>query len=245
MFADTTTRTMYFFTAADIYAFAYHLDIAARLDSREIDLGFQEFQVGYIRTDGGTLWMSDDFDSTPIRAWDIETRTFLPHLTIPLPDDNDQVDGIWSDGETVWVADTNDDKIYAYRAYPEGAYSGLPGVPQATMSVVGIGTHSAAVYVDLDLALLPESRHRFLAQSSRHKLTLSCKETSTNVGFSYTVPIGPIDNGPIDTQAKLHRREFRIQHLSPGREYRCDVTLNYRHKLTLSDQSQTTFTARR
>ena len=27
------------------------------------------------------------------------------------------------------------------------------------MSVVGIGTHSAAVYVDLDLALLPKSRH--------------------------------------------------------------------------------------
>ena len=107
------------------------------------------------------------------------------------------------------------------------------------MSVVGIGTHSAAVYVDLDLALLPKSRHEFLAQSSLHRLTLSCKETSTNVGGSYNVPIGPVDN-----QAKLHRVWFGVD-LWPGREYRCDVTLNYRHKLTLSGQSQTTFTAQR
>ena len=238
MSADTTTRTMYFYTAADNYAYAYHLDTAARLDSREIDFGFQEFDTEFIGSDGETLWMSGF--STPIRAWDIETRKFLPHLTIPLHDDNGDVDGIWSDGETIWVADTGDDKIYAYRAYPEGDYSGLPRVPQATMSVDGIGTHSTVVYVDLDLALLPESRHRFLAQSTWHRLTLSCKETSTNVGASYTVFFGRADEG-----TRLHRRGFSLDHLSPGREYRCGVTLNYRHTLTLSDQSQTTFTTQR
>ena len=56
------------------------------------------------------------------------------------------------------------------------------------------------------------------AQSSFHRLTLSCKETSTNVGRSYNVPIGPVDN-----QAKLHRVWFGVD-LWPGREYRCDVT---------------------
>ena len=37
-----------------------------------------------------------------------------------LTEDNGDPIGIWSDGETVWVADHGDDKLYAYTMDPEG-----------------------------------------------------------------------------------------------------------------------------
>ena len=47
-------------------------------------------------------------------AYSLATKSRVPAKDFPLASDNSGPKGIWSDGTTMWVADSWDDKLYAY-----------------------------------------------------------------------------------------------------------------------------------
>ena len=56
------------------------------------------------------------------RAFSLGER--VDELDISLITDNAAAAGVWSDGETVWVADTSESKLYAYKMDPDGSSHG-------------------------------------------------------------------------------------------------------------------------
>ena len=73
-------------------------------------------------SDGNTMWVADG-ENQKIYAYKMgiidnerdTTKEFDLHADAADPtDDNADPTGIWSDGETMWVADEADDKLYAY-----------------------------------------------------------------------------------------------------------------------------------
>ena len=69
------------------------------------------------RATGGDNW--DDSDNRPGAATDGEFATVragahTPDREFDLADANEEPTSIWSDGATMWVADPDDDKLYAY-----------------------------------------------------------------------------------------------------------------------------------
>ena len=51
---------------------------------------------------------------TTLYAYALAGGTYDPTRDIPLDSDNSGPTGVWSDGTTIWVADLQDDKLYAY-----------------------------------------------------------------------------------------------------------------------------------
>ncbi len=75
-------------------------------------------------SDGTTMWVSDPKNNIKIFAYDLATgdmdsskeiRTLCSIWSLdPRASDNCHPAGLWSDGETMWVVDTMDKKLYAY-----------------------------------------------------------------------------------------------------------------------------------
>ena len=72
-----------------------------------------------IWSDGTTFWVADDEDDK-LYAYSLSDGTRqdgtggTSDKELSFHADNDSAKGIWSDGTTVWVADDEDDKLYAY-----------------------------------------------------------------------------------------------------------------------------------
>ena len=107
--------------------FAYTLSGGTRDADRDIVLFRDHFAIRGIWSDGTTIWVADEFDprfhaytlSSGIRDTDKE---FLPHTPPNARYANNRNDtGIWSDGTSMWVADSDDDKLYAYKMPPPTA----------------------------------------------------------------------------------------------------------------------------
>ena len=69
-----------------------------------------------------------------------QINTLIPFQAFTLDASNDSPDGIWSDGTTMWVADTTDDKLYAYHL--TGDSRGMRNTGQDFNTLSGAGNNS-------------------------------------------------------------------------------------------------------
>ena len=72
-----------------------------------------------IWSDGETMWVANDGDDNSddkLYAYDLITKTNIPdkNFNTLSAAGNNAPKGMWSDRETLWVADDSDDKLYAY-----------------------------------------------------------------------------------------------------------------------------------
>ena len=63
------------------------------------------------------MWVADSGPDGKIYAYDMTTRERVPGKDFETLEaaGNDDPEGIWSDGVTMWVADSEDDKVFAYK----------------------------------------------------------------------------------------------------------------------------------
>ena len=76
----------------------------------DVPVGTSEFKIKVTPQGGinpGLYEVEVERDSAQIFGW-------TPSRDISLHTDNDDATGIWSDSTTIWVADDDDDKLYAY-----------------------------------------------------------------------------------------------------------------------------------
>ena len=118
--------TMWVLDYADDRLYAYDLDTKERDSGRDFDTlaaaGNKEPQG--IWSDGETMWVADyvdyvdyvDYDDGKLYAYDMATKGRVSgrDFTTLAAAGNHIPGGLWSDGETMWVADSGDDKLYDY-----------------------------------------------------------------------------------------------------------------------------------
>ncbi len=151
-------------TADRIYA--YKMSDKSRDTAKEIDtnslIGNRYIQG--IWSDGTTLWAadyagSDNNANNKIYALNLSARTrdASKDFDTLSAAGNNQPRALWSDGRTMWVGDSQDDKIYAYRLSDAGALSSLSlsglslspafdsGTVQYTASIIQSGAQTTVV----------------------------------------------------------------------------------------------------
>ena len=109
--------------------FAYRLASGTRDASKDIPLAADHTHPYGLWGDGTTVWIAQDGSSAPslghfgdkLLAYTLATGARNPTKDIVFPADtagtsvpNGAPRGLWSDGTTVWVMDSDDDKLYAY-----------------------------------------------------------------------------------------------------------------------------------
>ena len=136
-------ETMWVSDREDDKVYAYTLATARRDVSREFELINVPGVVHNggptgIWSNGETMWVADDMDpytDGKIYAYQLPPQPTSDPAAIPFQHnpskelsrlnlaENHDAEGIWSDGQTMWVADQNDDRVYAYRM-SDGARAG-------------------------------------------------------------------------------------------------------------------------
>ncbi|WP_420626680.1 cadherin-like beta sandwich domain-containing protein [Candidatus Poriferisodalis sp.] len=135
LWSDGTT--MWVSGDRDQKLYAYSLAAGARDTSKEFYTGVDDRTLGSdarlegwnwnpkgLWSDGTTMWVSDPKNNIKIFAYDLATgeRDSSKEMTTLCSDwypdtsasDNCHPAGLWSDGETMWVVDTQNKKLYAY-----------------------------------------------------------------------------------------------------------------------------------
>ena len=120
--------TMWVADLADNMLYAYTLDGGARDQSREFNLhrdgdnpAEDNGSPAGIWSDGDTMWVAN-FGNDRLFAYPLPGGTQPPpgggdrhaDREFGLAPDNDRPWGIWSDGDTMWVANDGNDRLYAY-----------------------------------------------------------------------------------------------------------------------------------
>ncbi len=139
--------TMWVSDTADII-FAYKISDKTRDNSKDIPrsvIGSRYIQG--IWSDGTTLWAAD-YDASTNRNSKIYAFNLLAKTRAATKDfdtlnaaENIQPRGLWSDGTTMWVTDSQDDKIYAYRLSDAASLIAL----NLTSKIPSISTGSATL----------------------------------------------------------------------------------------------------
>ena len=128
------------------YYLSTDLNVLERDPSKDLTLTTENSAPRGIWSDGTTMWVADT-GNDKIYAYNLSSPTDLRDKTreidllyvrsivegsVSAVANNGNPTGIWSDSDTMWVADLSDDKIYAYRM-PEGA--GIPdtSLPEFTL----------------------------------------------------------------------------------------------------------------
>ena len=116
--------TMWVADASDKKLYAYHFFTKERLPDKEFNTLEDAGNVHPtgIWSDGTTMWVAD-YTADKIYAYKMEDRSHDEgkdfNILNPTPglndDESEDPIGIWSDGTTMWVADTRDNKVYAYK----------------------------------------------------------------------------------------------------------------------------------
>ena len=133
--------TMWVLDYADDRLYAYDLDTKERDSGRDFDTlaaaGNKEPRG--IWSDGETMWVADyvdyvDYDDGKLYAYDMATKGRVSgrDFTTLAAAGNHIPGGLWSDGETMWVADSGDDKLYAYNMPAAATEPGPPPTPAVT-----------------------------------------------------------------------------------------------------------------
>ena len=117
--------TMWVADQSDEKLYAYDMTSGSRVPARDfntLDAAGNDEPTG-IWSDGTTMWVADDAhgalfveDNDKIYAYVLATRARDPSKDFNTlnASGNDDPEGIWSDGTTMWVADQSDEKLYAY-----------------------------------------------------------------------------------------------------------------------------------
>ena len=93
--------------------YAYNLDTGAREPNNDFDDVVEPRSSPYgVWGNEQTIWVVDTTDR--LRAFDRATKTRDGAKDIVLNFDNADARDIWSDGTTMWVPDSVDNKLYAY-----------------------------------------------------------------------------------------------------------------------------------
>ena len=103
--------------------YAYNLSTKAHDSDKDIALASSNTVGRGIWSDGTTMWVVDEkFRNEKIYAYKLTPGADFgardSDKDIALPSDNSDPTGIWSDGETMWVADSGEEKIFAYQIGP-------------------------------------------------------------------------------------------------------------------------------
>ena len=99
---------------------AYNLSAGTRRPAKDVQLQTSHLEPLSMWSDGTTAWVVDDGqindflfayyrDPEPN-----EVGLLVPYKSITLHSNNADPVGTWSDGETIWVSDSGDGKLYAY-----------------------------------------------------------------------------------------------------------------------------------
>ena len=100
--------------------FAYNLSNGNRRPGKDVQLADFNLEPLSIWSDGTTVWALEDSSGNDfLYAYDMEPESdhigqLAPYKSITLDSDNADPEGTWSDGDTIWVSDSEDDKLYAY-----------------------------------------------------------------------------------------------------------------------------------
>ena len=100
---------------------AYSVSSGFRDSGKDVRLLSENDNPTGVWSDGTTVWVAEDESSGNhfLYAYLLDqdpnaTVELQPYKSIGLADDNSDPVGAWSDGETFWVSDSADDKLYAY-----------------------------------------------------------------------------------------------------------------------------------
>ena len=115
---DIDTEKAFAFLADDLTSAPnYTLDPDAQLTNYRAGGIWGNMEIGADSPSSGTLWFSNSHESN-LKAhafdWTNSAWTYSSSKDISFTDGNGDPRGIWSDGDTMWVADILDDKLYAY-----------------------------------------------------------------------------------------------------------------------------------
>ncbi|MDE2887995.1 MAG: fibronectin type III domain-containing protein [Gemmatimonadota bacterium] len=117
--------TMWVADQSEEKLYAYDMTTRERVPARDfntLDAAGNDEPTG-IWSDGTTMWVADDAqgewfaeNNDKIYAYVLATRARDPSKDFNTLNaaGNDDPEGIWSDGTTMWVADQSDEKLYAY-----------------------------------------------------------------------------------------------------------------------------------
>ena len=112
--------TMYVSDSDDDQMYAYNLFSKANVTGREFDLATNNQSPVGIWTNGETMWVADN-TADKLFAYRLVDDPLTAGNQYGDHDSDrdisvtgDESEGIWSDGETMWVVDTVDDHMYAF-----------------------------------------------------------------------------------------------------------------------------------
>ena len=111
LWSDGTT--MWVSDTGDVKVYAYSRATKARDISKDISLSGNAIPFA-LGSDGTTMWAADLLTSNKLFAYSISGKSRDASRDITLHADNDRVEAIWTNGVTLWTADTSDTYIYAY-----------------------------------------------------------------------------------------------------------------------------------
>ena len=118
MWSDGTT--LWVADETDRKFYAYTLEGGSRDTTKEFNLDSDNSRAEGVWSNGTTIWVSDPGDDK-LYAYTLEGGSRDTAKEFDLVDgtpfstnSNSNPSGIGSDGTTIWVADNNDDKFYAY-----------------------------------------------------------------------------------------------------------------------------------
>ena len=102
--------------------FAYDVSSGSRVGTKDVRLENSNDNPVAVWSDGTTVWVAEDESGTQnefLYAYALdqdpnEQQLLQSGLSIHLDSDNSNPAGAWSDGDTIWVSDSEDDKLYAY-----------------------------------------------------------------------------------------------------------------------------------
>ena len=109
---------------------AYKLSDQSRDSSKDVQLGSANKKPLSIWSDGETVWAIEDSSGNDfLYAYAMEPEAgeeglLVPYKSVALDSNNSKPRGTWSDGETIWVSDTQQDKLFAYDLSERSRQSG-------------------------------------------------------------------------------------------------------------------------
>ena len=99
---------------------AYSLSDQSRDSGKDVQLGSDNKNPLSIWSDGETVWAIEDSTGNDfLYAYAMEPEAgeeglLAPYKSVTLASNNADPKGTWSDGETIWVSDSQRDKLFAY-----------------------------------------------------------------------------------------------------------------------------------
>ncbi len=151
-----------------------------------------------IWSDGVTIWVSDDgakrllayrIENETLRRYEEEEFTFRSLLKAS----NGDARGIWSDGDVMYVADEQDDKVYTYN------------IPDATIAQLASLSLS-----DIDIGEFSSDRLDYAAFDSRGISVTTVNAKATQAGASVTIKPGDADGDPANGHQVILGTETEI-----------------------------------